>query len=109
MDCCNVAEVLGSRLASPGYEAVMGWVPRARVLVVKLAKPWAFTGTGTPRGLPLSAKVTEPVGEGRPTAEAVNVTEAPTMAGFWLLERDMVEGARSTVRENGAEVLEPKA
>ena len=60
----------------------MLWVPCASCAVEQVAVPKAPRGTdGQPMDAPLSLKLTVPVGA-LPATEAVNVTMAPTVAGF---------------------------
>ena len=55
------AEVLGPKILSPLYWALIWCWPSARVMVVKVAVP-LLRRTGAPSGVPPSKKVTMPVG-----------------------------------------------
>jgi hypothetical protein len=75
----SAAEVLGLKVASPEYEAVIECVPTVRAEVVSVALP-ALTVTGAPRAVVPSRNVTVPVKVPAVVLEtvAVNVTEWPT-------------------------------
>jgi hypothetical protein len=60
-DCVTVFEVLAAKFASPGYVAVIGWFPVARVLVMNVATPTPFSAP-VPNVLAPSLNVTVPVG-----------------------------------------------
>ena len=70
---------------SDAYAAVIVWLPRARVELVKETTPLPFTGACASTVLP-SCKVTWPVGVPEPGGAAatvtVNVTDWPGVDGF---------------------------
>ncbi len=78
--CTKAAEVLATLLGSPPYFAVIEWLPTASEEVVRVAVPAA--SVPAPICMPLSKKVTVPVGE-NPVPVAVNVTDCPKPDGFF--------------------------
>src|SRR5687768_11392834 len=48
ISCVNTADTLDEKLVLPLYRTVMGWTPRARFAVAKVAWPVALRGTLNP-------------------------------------------------------------
>ena len=76
---------LAVKFVSPGYDAVIVWLPTLRAEVVKVATPLAFT-VPVPRVAVPSMKLTVPVGTPEPGATgatvAVKVTDCPKAVAF---------------------------
>ena len=66
--------VLGRKLASPLYSAVIACVPVVRDDVLKSATPLASKATGAPRFVPLSLNCTVPVFAATEVTSALKVT-----------------------------------
>lgn len=75
----SAAEVLAALLGSPLYCAVSEWLPTASEEIVKLAVPAA--SVPVPICVPLSNKLTDPVGES-PVTFTANCTGCPKLDGF---------------------------
>src|SRR5262249_49175652 len=84
IDWSTAGEVLGAKMLSPLYWALIWCRPSARVEVVKVAVP-ALRRTGGPSGVVPSKKVTMPVGVPDPAVSAltvaVKVTGRPGLGG----------------------------
>jgi hypothetical protein len=84
-DCCSVP-LLPWKVLSPVYEAVIVWLPVLSVDVVKLAvrMPPVVLSIPWPRLVPLSEKITTPVGVPAPfgVTVAVKVTAWPDTDGL---------------------------
>ncbi len=76
--------LLAMKFVSPGYDAVIVWLPTLRVEVVNVATP--LVKAPVPRVVLPSTKVTVPVGTPAPgetaATVAVKVTDCPNGAGF---------------------------
>ena len=76
-----MAEVAAVKFVSPWYKAVMAWIPPLRAAVVRVATPELMVTV--PRDVPLSLKVTVPVGvAAEPVTVAVKVSDCENTEGF---------------------------
>src|SRR5262249_22550987 len=102
------AEVLGLKLLSPPYTAVIEWLPTASALVENVAGrlPWRVR---VPSVVEPSLKVTVPVGVPPVLVTvAVNVTDWVSALGFTDDTTVVVVAPMLTVCVSGADVLGPK-
>src|SRR5437899_5600707 len=86
MLCVTAAEVLALKFVSPPKEAVMIWLPTAKLELLKLAVvvPPLVLSAPWPMLTPPSAKITTPVGltEALPVTVAVKLTLWPQTDGL---------------------------
>src|SRR6478672_6922199 len=91
--------LLCAQPAAPVKEAVMVWLPTARVVVLKAAWPAPSTVTPEARVVAPSVKVTVPTGTPAPEVTvAVNVTDCPNAEGLGAELSVVVVAAVSTNR-----------
>ena len=91
------AVVLGLKLPSPEYAAVMKWIPAGRLVVANVAFPAALN-VPVPKVSAPFLNVTVPVGT-PPTSErtvAVSVIDWPTLTGFAEVLSNVVVSPRAT-------------
>jgi hypothetical protein len=102
----SAVEVLGSKVASPWYAAVIECVPETNAEVEREACP-AFS-VPLPMDVAPSKKITVPVGDPVPVTVAVKVTGCPAVDGLTSEITEMLVGCPCTTWLTAAEMLPEK-